>query len=197
MLRPSAAFFTPGARATPARRWRAALVPRRPRSHHEAMRPWSRTLVVTLLATAWVSLFWFRPPRSWPPALGLARRTVLDTAGAWTGLPGTWAWVLVSLLLGGLVPAVVLWLVARRGPPSLLGAGTRAGWRLTGLAYLGAFPFLLWLAARPSFRDYYVPMLQGGLAGPALRFVLVITADDDAVLMRCDKELGCPDLPAR
>ncbi|MFH1812432.1 MAG: CPBP family intramembrane glutamic endopeptidase [Pseudomonadota bacterium] len=141
------------------------------------MRALARPLVATVVGTLWVSLFWFKPPGSWPQELGMSRRFVLSTVSAWTGLPGIWSWVVASLVLGGLLPAVLLLLSSRQGTPSLLGPGSRAGWRLAGLAYLGALPFLWWLASRPSFRDYYEPMLRGGLGGPAVRFVLVITAE--------------------
>ncbi len=141
------------------------------------MAPALRAAAVALGGTLYVSLFWFKPPPGWPGQLGASRRFLLDGVAQTLDITTQWSWVLVGLVLGGLLPALVLWQLGRRQGVSLLGPGQRDGWRLVGLAYAVAFVFLLWLASRQGFRDYYTGMMRRGLGAPALRFMLVLVAE--------------------
>ena len=133
-----------------------------------------RHLAVAIGGCLYVALFWLRPPASWPSWIGLPRRTLIDLTAELCGCNSTWAWVVLSMILGGVVPAIALLLLRRRWPPSLLCGGTSLGWKLAAIGYAIAFVLLLYLASRQGFRDYYARMMRGGLLGPALRFYLVI-----------------------
>ncbi len=104
----------------------------------------------------------------------LGRRFVIRQAHELTGLSSNWSWVVASIFLGGLLPALLLLWHSRGRGGSFLGFGTILGWRIVGLAYLGAFVFLAYLASRSEFRDYYANIMRKGLAGPSARFFLVI-----------------------
>lgn len=166
-----------------------------------------RVLSVTVLGTLYVSLFWFHPPSDWPSWMGSSRAALIGFFHRLTGLPNNWSWVISSLIFGALIPSLVLVIVAQRREkqnqadaataisswPTFLGIGHKIGWLYVLLGYIIAFGFLLWLAARPSFRAYYAPLLKQGLGNMSLRFALVLIAEHIAIqglILR----LALPDL---
>jgi membrane protease YdiL (CAAX protease family) len=124
-----------------------------------------------------VSLFWFKPPASFPTGIGWCRRKLIDATAAFVGVDNTWSWVILSVILGGVLPSFILLLLRKRMPPSFLDKGTRIGWKLVSFGYLVAFGALFYLASRTSFRDYYVSSFRQGLTLPALRFGVVVVAE--------------------
>ncbi|MBN2359615.1 MAG: CPBP family intramembrane metalloprotease [Deltaproteobacteria bacterium] len=162
------------------------------------MRAALRVGLASLLGALYVSLFWLRPPSSWPAWLGWSRRHLIDLTAHLLHVPSNWAWAINGLVLGGVLPALLLLALRRRLGFTLLGPGNRAGWRLAAISYLGALIPLLALAARPDFRHYYQSLLGRDLGGNAARYLIVVCAEHvciQAAILRL--ALGAPDrLPA-
>jgi len=162
------------------------------------MRTAARVGLATLLGAVYVSLFWLKPPPTWPAWLGWSRRDLIGFTQHLLQLPANWAWSINGVVLGGLVPALLLLALRRRLGFTLLGAGNRVGWRLAAIGYLGALIPLLVLAARPEFRAYYRSMVGHDISGNAIRYAIVVCAEHvciQAAILRL--ALGAPDrLPA-
>jgi len=141
------------------------------------MHPRTRVGLVTLLGAIYVSLFWLRPPGSWPAWLGWSRRHLIDFTTHLLHVPASWGWALNGVILGGLLPALLLLALRRRLGFTLLGPGNRVGWRLVGVGYLFALVPLLVLAWRPEFRGYYQSMIGHDVVGNAQRYLVVVCAE--------------------
>jgi hypothetical protein len=141
------------------------------------MRAWPRVGLVSMLGAIYVSLFWLRPPSSWPTWPGWPRRHLIDLTAHLLHVSSSWAWTINGVILGGVLPALLLLVLRRRFGVTLLGPGNRIGWQLAAIGYLGALIPLAVLAARPEFRAYYRSMIGHDLGGNAIRYFIVVCAE--------------------
>ncbi|MBI3962269.1 MAG: CPBP family intramembrane metalloprotease [Deinococcus sp.] len=143
-----------------------------------AVRHWYIALLVLLVATAWVFLFWVAPQPSMPGWLvDYTRFTYRLGQRLWSSVGYLWLWAGLSLVLGVMAPLGIAALLGRR--PTQLGLAwpNVLGRRIIAVGYVLALPFLVIVGGQPAFQQYYRPYLQGDAWVILVQFELVLFAE--------------------
>jgi hypothetical protein len=134
-----------------------------PTRPHDWRRVLRRAAAATALGTFWASLCWIKPFQEipyWHEAWYHIDRVVV----ALFGVTDIWFWVAKSYVMVGVL-LVVLMLLGHNPKAMGLGRMTPLGWRIVGVAFAVALPFLIGLGLTPGIQHYYAFVWQqpGGL----------------------------------